>query len=112
TGKLCADFGIGGQIDLAHNVALNSLGDYEVTSAPTVVGDLVITGSSIGDNRSVEVERGIVRAYDARTGKLQWTWDPIPWAGQRKLRTGAANAWGAFAADAGRDLIFVPTGSA
>jgi len=112
TGKLCADFGIGGQVDLGHDVALNSLGDYEVTSAPTVVGDLVITGSSIGDNRSVEVERGIVRAYDARTGKLRWTWDPIPWAGQRKLRTGAANAWGAIAADPGHDLVFVPTGSA
>jgi quinoprotein glucose dehydrogenase len=112
TGKLCGDFGIGGQVDLAHNVGLNSLGDYEVTSAPTVVGDLVITGSSIGDNRAVDVERGIVRAYDARTGKLRWTWDPIPWAGQRKPRTGAANAWGAFAADPGRDLVFVPTGSA
>jgi len=112
TGKLCADFGIGGQIDLGHNVALNSLGDYQVTSAPTVVGDLVVTGSSIGDNRAVEVERGIVRAFDVRTGKLRWTWDPIPWAGQRKLRTGAANAWGAIAADPARDLIFVPTGSA
>ena len=112
TGKLCAGFGIGGQIDLAHDVALDSLGDYEVTSAPTVVGGLVITGTSIGDNRAVSVERGIVRAYDARSGKLRWTWDPIPWASQRKPRTGAANAWGAFAADPARDLVFVPTGSA
>jgi quinoprotein glucose dehydrogenase len=112
TGKLCADFGSGGQVDLTRDVALRDRGDYEVTSAPTVVGDLVITGSSIGDNRAVDVERGVVRAYDARTGKLRWTWDPIPWAAQRKLRTGAANAWSTLAADAGRDLIFIPTGSA
>jgi quinoprotein glucose dehydrogenase len=112
TGKPCGDFGSGGQIDLTGGVTLRDRGDYQVTSAPAVVRDLVITGSSIGDNRAVDVERGIVRAYDARTGKLRWTWDPIPWAAAQTPRTGAANAWGPLAADAGRDLVFVPTGSA
>ncbi len=87
-------------------------GDYEVTSAPTVVGDLVITGSSISDNNSVDMPRGSVRAYDARTGALRWTWDPIPWAEKQQVRTGAANAWSTFAADPARDLVFIPTGSA
>ena len=68
-------------------------GDYQVTSAPTVVGDLVITGSSIGDNGAVDMPRGVVRGYDARTGALRWTWDPIPWAEKQQVRTGAANAW-------------------
>jgi quinoprotein glucose dehydrogenase len=112
TGKPCADFGNQGSIDLTSGVDLLGRGDYEVTSAPTVVGDLVITGSSIGDNRAVNVERGVVRAYDARTGALRWTWDPIPWASQQTLRTGAANAWSTFAADPARDLVFIPTGSA
>ena len=106
TGKLCFS------IDLTAGVQLRDRGDYEVTSPPTVAGDLVITGSSIGDNRSVDVERGIVRAYDARTGKLRWTWDPIPWSNRQKPRTGAANAWSTFSADPQRDLVFIPTGSA
>lgn len=112
TGKLCTDFGKGGQIELWRGVDIRDYGDYEVTSAPTVVGDVVITGSSIGDNRAVDVERGVVRAYDARTGQLRWTWDPIPWANRQQPRTGAANAWSTISADPARDLIFVPTGSA
>jgi len=112
TGKLCGDFGAAGQIDLRKDVEPRPCCDYQVTSAPVVVGGLVITGSSIGDNGAVNVERGIVRAYDARTGALRWTWDPIPWANQQKVRTGAANAWSTLAADPGRDLVFVPTGSA
>jgi quinoprotein glucose dehydrogenase len=114
TGKLCVDFGDAGQVDLTQGVDYQKLysGNYEVTSAPTVVGDVVITGSSIGDNVAVNLERGVVRGYDTRTGKLVWTWDPIPWAMQQKLRTGAANAWSTIAADEKRGLVFVPTGSA
>jgi len=112
TGKPCAGFDDNGQIDLSSGVRLKSFGDYQVTSAPVVVGDIVITGSSMGDNRGVELERGIVRGYDARTGKLRWSWEPIPWALKQELRTGAANAWSTISADPERDLIFVPTGSA
>jgi quinoprotein glucose dehydrogenase len=114
TGKLCADFGDAGQVDLTQGVEFRKSyrGDYEVTSAPTVVGDVVITGSSIGDNSAVGTERGVVRGYDTRTGKLLWTWDPIPWANQQKVRTGAANAWSTIAADEKHGLVFVPTGSA
>ncbi|HEY2014742.1 MAG TPA: pyrroloquinoline quinone-dependent dehydrogenase [Bryobacteraceae bacterium] len=112
TGKPCAGFGTDGQIDLKRDVEPRPCCDYEATSAPVVVGDVVITGSSIGDNGAVNVERGIVRAYDARTGALRWTWDPIPWANGQKLRTGAANAWSTISADPARNLVFVPTGSA
>jgi quinoprotein glucose dehydrogenase len=114
TGKLCADFGDAGQVDLTQGVDFRKSyrGDYEVTSAPTVVGDVVITGSSIGDNSAVSTERGVVRGYETRTGKLLWTWDPIPWADRQKVRTGAANAWSTIAADEKRGLVFIPTGSA
>jgi len=61
SGRLCAAFGDHGQVDLTRNVRLQSPADYEVTSAPTVVGDVVVTGSSIGDNRAFDVERGVVR---------------------------------------------------
>ncbi len=62
---------------------------------------------SIGDNGHAEMERGVVRAFDLRTGNPKWSWDPTP-AG----KTGAANAWSRLAFDADRDTVFIPTGSA
>jgi quinoprotein glucose dehydrogenase len=112
TGKLCADFGAGGQVDLTKDVDLRDAGDYQVTSAPAIAKDVVITGSSIGDNRAVTLERGIVRAFDVKSGKLRWSWDPIPWAAKSSPRTGAGNAWSTLSVDVERDMVFVPTGSA
>ena len=112
TGKPCTDFGAGGQVDLTKDVNLRDAGQYQVTSAPAIAGDLVITGSSIGDNRAVELERGIVRAFDVRSGKQRWSWDPIPWASKSSPRSGAGNAWSTLSVDAEHDLVFIPTGSA
>jgi len=63
----------------------------------------------------------MVRAFDARTGKLQWSWDPIPrapkdparktWQGDSADQTGAANAWSIISVDPERGLVFVPTSS-
>jgi quinoprotein glucose dehydrogenase len=114
TGTPCAGFGDAGSLDLTQGVdhAREFRNDYQVTSAPTIVGDRVVIGASVGDNGAVDMPRGVVRAFDARTGTLRWTWDPIPWAGAQQVRTGAANAWSTFAADPARDLVFIPTGSA
>jgi len=121
TGTLCKDFGEEGQIDLTRDIRLVDRGDYQVTSPPAVIGDLIVVGSSVGDNRGVELERGVVRAFEARTGKLRWSWDPIPtmatdparktWEGEGATRTGAANAWSIISADPDRDLVFIPTSS-
>jgi quinoprotein glucose dehydrogenase len=121
TGKACADFGENGQIDLTRDVRMGDQGNYQITSPPAVIGDAVVVGSSIGDNRGVELERGVVRAYDARAGKLLWSWDPIPksakdparktWEGESANRTGAANAWSIISSDAELGLVFVPTSS-
>src|SRR5207247_10162366 len=50
TGSCCADFGAGGQVDLFQGAGNASRGDYEVTSPPAIIGDLVVVGSAIGDN--------------------------------------------------------------
>ena len=121
TGKPCADFGENGQVDLTRDVRVVERGAYLVTSPPAVIGDSIIVGSAVGDNRGVELERGVVRAYDSRAGKLLWSWDPIPknakdparktWDGESANRTGAANAWSIISTDAGLGLVFVPTSS-
>jgi quinoprotein glucose dehydrogenase len=114
TGKPCLKFGEKGEVNLARDAATATeySGGYQVTSAPAIAKDLVITGSSIADNWKVDTGRGIVRAFDARTGQLRWTWNPAPWAEQTEPRTGAANAWSTLSVDPKEDLVFIPTGSA
>jgi quinoprotein glucose dehydrogenase len=94
-------------------------GQYNVTSPPAVIGDLVIVGAAVGDNLAVVQQRGLVRAYDARSGALRWGWDPVPrqpgdpgyetWVGGQAHRTGAANVWPPISVDPARDLVFLPT---
>lgn len=112
SGQLCTGFGGGGAVDLSKDVEFHGPVQYKVTSPPTVVGDVIVVGSSILDNQRVNAELGVVRGFDARSGRLRWTWDPIPWAKKQSLRTGAGNAWSTISADVERGLIFVPTGSA
>ena len=110
TGQPCADFGVGGQLDLRQGIAnIARRGEYEETSAPAVAGELVIVGSSVADNDRVASPGGAVRAFDARTGALRWRWEPLP---ESIAPTGAGNAWSAISVDAGRGLVFVPTGGA
>ena len=123
-GTLCRAFGTAGRVDLTKGlrIAPYEPAAYTVTSPPVVVNGLVITGSSIGDNSRPDLPSGEVRAYDARTGELRWSWDPIPqdpadpaygqWRGALAHGTGGANAWSILVADPSRDLVFVPTGSA
>jgi quinoprotein glucose dehydrogenase len=127
TGNPCADFGDRGTVDLLQGIrstyeAGSGWRNYLVTSPPAVVDGKIIVGSSVGDNRAVNLELGTVRAFDARTGRLLWSWDPIPrdpsdllyrqWSPQAAQLTGAANAWAPLSVDATRHLVFVPTGSA
>jgi quinoprotein glucose dehydrogenase len=100
TGRPCTDFGAVGAVDLTHDLlnAPEYAGEYEVTSPPAVVGDLVIVGSSVADNHRANAPNGAVRAYDARTGRERWSWDPIARA---PGMPGAANAWSVLSADPG-----------
>ena len=109
SGRACADFGAAGQIDLTRGIAnITRRGEYEETSAPAIAGDLVIVGSSIADNDRVDSPSGVVRAFDARTGSLRWSWNPVP---ETITPTGAGNAWSTISVDNGRDLVIVPTTS-
>jgi quinoprotein glucose dehydrogenase len=120
TGIPCSDFGEHGQVSL-RNVPRYIAGRYHMTSPPAVIDDLVIVGSAINDNTRVDMPGGVVRAFDARTGALRWSWDPIqrngespgaPNSATTTWQTGAGNAWSIMTVDPGRDLVFVPTSSA
>jgi len=123
-GEPCRAFGSNGIVDLKVGLRIPPFEPqaYSITSPPLAVSGVVITGSSIGDNSRPDPASGEVRGFDARTGRLRWTWDPIPqdasdpayaqWRGAMAHKGGGANAWSRLVADAERDLVFVPTGSA
>jgi quinoprotein glucose dehydrogenase len=124
SGAVCKSFGDNGMISLQRGLrnAPSFAEEYELTSPPAVINGMIVTGSSVADNTRTNAASGEVRAFDARTGALRWTWDPIPrdstdaawstWRGLMAHTTGAANAWSVLAADSTRDMVFVPTGSA
>ena len=94
TGLPCVGFGDKGEVNLAAGIHIRDGGAYLVTSPPAIYGNLVIVGSAIGDNRAVSVERGVIRAFDARSGALVWAFDPLP-------DSPAASGGGRLAAGAG-----------
>lgn len=107
TGIPCADFGAGGEIKLDIG-QLEWPGEFQITSAPLVSRGVVIVGSAISDNRRVEAPLGTVRAFDARTGRPRWIWDPLVHGG---IVAGHANVWAPMSADEERGLVFMPTSS-
>jgi quinoprotein glucose dehydrogenase len=121
SGRPCPGFGAEGSIDFSHEVPFLRPGEYGISSPPVVLGDAVIVGSSVAENRRVDMPGGEVQAFDARTGTRRWRWDPIPrepgdparasWEGASADRTGAANVWSVGSADPERDLVFQPTSS-
>ena len=122
TGRPCPYFGANGAVDLTQGVRIRDRDAYLVTSPPAIYGNLVIVGSAIGDNRAVSVERGVIRAFDARNGMLMWSFDPIPdgpdhpaaaeWDPGQAQAAGAGNAWGVMTIDEEHGLVLIPTGSA
>ena len=122
TGARCP-FGRNGFVDLRRGLRNTPFetAEYQLTSPPAVIRGMIVTGSSVADNNRTNAASGEVRAYDAKTGGIRWTWDPVPrdsmdpqwssWRGVMAHTTGAANAWSIIAADSARDLVFVPTGS-
>ena len=79
TGDPCPAFGSQGEVELADAAGeRNWVGEYQVTSPPVVVGDVVVVGSAIADNARIDAPSGVVRGFDARTGGLRWAWDLAP----------------------------------
>ncbi len=121
TGDRCAEFNGSGELFIDPGMELIWPGEFQITSPPVVLGDVLVTGSSISDNVRLEAPRGTIRAFNARTGAPLWIFDPIPrsadepnakdWPGAFPRKEGHANAWAPMSVDEARGLIFAPTSS-
>jgi quinoprotein glucose dehydrogenase len=116
-GKPCAGFGRGGVVDTTEGMGKVSPGMVSITSAPTIVRGIVVTGHQILDGQRRDAPSGVVLGYDAVTGRLAWAWDMLhpeweaaPPAGQSFAR-GTPNMWTTASGDEQLGLVYLPLGN-
>ena len=121
TGKPAPGFGNEGRVDLKKGV-LGDLPDgrFALQSPPSVFGSVVVTGSSNGEGTPSGGVYGDIRGWDARTGKLLWTFHTVARPGESGAETwpkdgwknrSGTNVWGFFTVDAARGIVYAPLGS-
>jgi quinoprotein glucose dehydrogenase len=82
-------YGTGQQIDLVN-------GEIGLHATPIVVKDVVIVGSAMregGTPKTHNNTKGLVRAFNVRTGQLLWTFNTIPKPGEFGNDTWLNNSW-------------------
>ncbi|MGR6495948.1 outer membrane protein assembly factor BamB family protein [Pseudomonas fulva] len=117
TGKPCEDFGSSGSVDLWEHIGKKVPGWYAVTAPPTIVRGVVVTGAQVRDGQDEDAPSGVIRGFDAVTGKLAWAWDLAnpdnthgPAEGQTYTR-GTPNMWAAGVADEKLGYVYLPLGN-
>ena len=126
TGQLNPDFGDHGMVDLKTPEVMTTGKDksYILPTPPLIYKNLVITGSGPGEGpgglNGGEGPAGDTRAWDARTGKLVWTFHSVPrpgeaghetWAGDSWKDRSGVNVWGYMTVDAARGILYMPFGA-
>jgi quinoprotein glucose dehydrogenase len=120
TGAAIASFGERGRIDLREGLGRDASDQWvAATTPPALYRDLLIIGGRVSE--AGDASPGHVRAFDAKTGALRWTFRTIPepgepghetWPADAWRKAGGANAWAGIRVDAARGIAFAPTGSA
>jgi quinoprotein glucose dehydrogenase len=118
TGARCAGFGQNGETNLIAGMGKVSAGYYYVSSAPTIVRGKVVLGGWVADGQYWGEPSGVIRAFDAVTGKFAWAFDmgrpgQKGQAGPGETYTHSTpNSWAPMSADESLGLVFAPTGNA
>jgi quinoprotein glucose dehydrogenase len=132
TGMMITGFGENGAVDLkkgmytgdgpSHPIDLET-GEAGLHSTPLIVGDIAIVGSSFKEGMTVVTRnntKGLVRAFDVRTGKLVWTFHTIPRKGEPGYDTwengsadynGNTGVWTQMTVDPQLGLAYLPVES-
>jgi quinoprotein glucose dehydrogenase len=126
-GSMVQSFGEGGVVDLKKGAVVGKgqqidleTGEIGIHSTPTVVKDVVIVGSSFKEGMTVKTHnntKGLVRAYDVRSGKLLWTFNTIPrpgefgndtWENESWAINGNTGVWTQITVDEEAGLVYLP----
>jgi quinate dehydrogenase (quinone) len=113
TGKPVPGFGDNGTVFLATGMGAVIPGYYNPTSGPFLAGKNLIVGGWVMDNQSADEPSGVVRAFDAETGKLAWAWDvgrpgqPNPPAAGQSYTRSTPNMWATPSYDAALNMVYL-----
>lgn len=120
TGQADTAFGDGGRVDLHTGLGEAASDKFVVANSPGVVfEDLLILGTRVSESNGAAP--GYIRAFHVTTGALIWTFYTIPrpgeygadtWPSEALTTAGGANSWAGMTLDAGRGVVYIPTGSA
>lgn len=118
TGRACPGFGANGAVDLLRGMSAAPQGYYHVTSPPTEIAGKLVVGGWVTDGQTTGEPSGVIRAFDAVTGRLAWAWDigrpdrtGEPGPGET-YTPGTPNSWSVMSADPALGLVYVPMGNA
>lgn len=117
-GTPCESFGTGGTVQLSEGLGPYDPGIMMPTTGPNVAGDKIVIGAWISDNVSEGEPSGVIRAFDAYSGALDWAWDlgnpavtKLPPEGQT-YTLGTPNVWPPMAWDLELGTVYLPMGNA
>src|SRR5271170_5555305 len=130
TGAPITTFGTNGMVDLKVGMVTGAgqqidleTGEAGLHSTPLVVKDVVIVGSSFKEGMTVVTHnntKGLVRAFDVRSGKLLWTFNTIPrpgefgnetWENGSWATNGNTGVWTQMTVDEDLGLVYLPVES-
>ena len=117
TGKPCSGFGTNGQVDIKRGMGDVYPGMVSMTSPPTIVQGVIVTGHQVLDGQKRGAPSGVLQGFDAITGAKRWAWDMVhpewtgdPPAGQEYAR-GTPNMWTIASSDEALGLVYMPMGN-
>lgn len=117
TGRPCAGFGTNGAVDIKVGMGDVIPGMVSITSAPTIVRGVIVTGHQVLDGQYNEAPSGVIQGFDAVTGELRWAWDMTrpdltgrPPEGDTYTR-GTPNMWTTASGDEQLGLVYLPMGN-
>ncbi len=117
TGRPCADFGDNGSVDIKVGMGEVIPGMVSITSPPTIVRGVVVTGHQVLDGQYRAAPSGVIQGFDAVTGELRWAWDMArpdltgrPEEGDSYTR-GTPNMWTIASGDEQLGLVYLPMGN-
>jgi quinoprotein glucose dehydrogenase len=127
TGSMIESFGTKGIVDLKAGVVKGrgtqidlETGEIGIHSTPIISGDIAIVGSAMREGATVETHdntKGLVRAFDVRTGKQLWQFDTIPrpgsfgndtWLNESWATNGNVGVWTQMTVDEELGLVYLP----
>jgi len=127
TGQMIPTFGDKGVVDLKVGVVKGNnqqidlvTGEVGWHSPPAIARDTVVIGSSMREGATIPTHnntKGVVRAYDVKTGRQLWRFNTIPQPGEFGSETwengswadnGNAGVWTEISIDEDLGLVYLP----